>query len=279
MHLIKKLRKIKKLPEYLKDKALKFLDKYFFWPMAWIFGQELLQELTPYDVKKFEQKIRLGNLYDGGYVLPENILPLVEVVYTYGVSNFIDFEEDLIRRVNIPIRLYDHTVNNLPVKNKNFFFKKEGIAEKKHDGFDTFENHLKENGDMAKKIFLKIDIEGTEWKIMPDIISKFFDNIIAIILEIHSLGQKRNFKKYVKVLNKINSKFTLVHIHGNNCCGTINLKNKKLPRICELTFLNNNFVKEKSVINYVLPSKIDYPNIKGREDIKLDFWQDKYYGK
>ncbi|MCX6722546.1 MAG: WecB/TagA/CpsF family glycosyltransferase, partial [Candidatus Staskawiczbacteria bacterium] len=122
---------------------LMFIEKFCLFPIGIIMGNKLLEQLIPYDVEGFEEKIRLGNLSDGGYVIPSKILSLIEVEYCYGVADYIDFEEDLMKSFDVPIRFYDHTIKSLPIKNKNFFFKKQGIAAKKYGDFDTFYNHLR----------------------------------------------------------------------------------------------------------------------------------------
>jgi len=154
-----------------------------------LFWQELLKQLIPYDVKGFGEKIRLGNQGDGGYVLPKEIIPFIDVLYTYGVGNDISFEKDMITYKDIPVRFYDHTVIGLPEKNEKFIFKREGIAGSKYGSFDTFENHLQEHGDKKRKILLKMDIEGSEWETLAPIIDGFHRNIVAIVVEIHGLDE------------------------------------------------------------------------------------------
>jgi len=192
-----------------------------------LFWEKLLKHLTPYDVQGFGEKIRLGNLGDGGYLIPKEIFPFVDVLYTYGVEKDISFEKDIITHKDVPVRLYDHTIARLPERNKNFFFKKQGIASRKYGSFDTFENHLEENGDKQKKIILKMDIEGNEWETIGPIINKFYSNINMIVLEIHGLDEVGSFPKYIKVLKEINSKFAIVHIHGNNFGGVVQYGNRK----------------------------------------------------
>lgn len=237
-----------------------------------LWWQKLLKQLTPYDVKGFEEKIRLGNLGDGGYVLSRNIIPFVDVVYTYGVGGDISFEKDLMQHKDIPVRFYDHTVGGLAEQHDKFFFKQQGIASRKYGSFDTFQNHLQENGDARKNIFLKMDIEGNEWGTIDRIVGKFYRNITAIILEIHDLDQIKKYPLYVRVLKKINSKFTLVHIHGNNYGGVVRIGKDVIPATCEMTFISNILVTQKWIMRSALPTKLDCPNCSKRGDVPLDFW-------
>ncbi|MCX6722925.1 MAG: hypothetical protein NT094_02535, partial [Candidatus Staskawiczbacteria bacterium] len=129
------------------------------------------------------------------------------------------------------------------------------------------------NNDVGKKILLKMDIESAEWKVLDEIIEESSENVVAIILEIHRLYRYEKIINYVKVLKNINSKFTLVHLHGNNYGDRFIYGNARLPSVLELTLINNNLVKEKSVMTRSLPSEKDYPNINGKEDVILNFWK------
>lgn len=252
---------------------LLFFEKNILFPIGIFIGPKLLEQLTPYDAKGFEKKIRLGNLGDGGYVVPYEILYLIDAAYSYGVENNVNFEKDLIKIKDIPVRLYDYSIDDLPEKNKNFFFKKEGVATKKKRVFDTFENHLKENNETGKKVLLKLDIEGAEWEVLNKILGGPSENIVAIVLELHRLQRYEKMIRYIKILKKINSKFTLVHLHGNNNSKLFVFGNKKIPSTLELTFINNNLINEKTVMVSSLPSEQDYPNLPWKKDIPLDFWK------
>lgn len=263
---------------WLPSKKAFLVFGYFFWRFIRTsdgipYGKELRRQLTPYDVSLFKEKMRLGSLSDGGYVVPVGILPLFDAVYTYGVGYNISFESDLVKRRPVPVKFYDHTVKKLPIENKNFFFKAQGISDHKYDAFDTFGNHLVENRDISKKIFLKMDIEGDEWGVIGGIVETHHKNIVAIVLEIHWLDEFVDAKRYIDVLKKINSRFTLVHIHGNNNCPILDICGKAVPSVCELTFINTDLVDSKSIMSVPLPSELDYPVIPSLKDVELDFWK------
>ena len=263
----------------LKDAQWSFVHKDL--PKAWdqvarlavpFYGRDLLRQLTPYAVPGFEDMVRLGKPSDGGYVLPKAILPLIEAVYTYGVAGDISFEEDLARHVSVPMRLYDHTVDALPASHEGFTFKKQGIAASQHGAFDTLSHHLAENGDMDKQILLKVDIEGYEWDIIPGIVEAEAGHIAAIVLEAHEFDRYAYLPSFRHILTQLNSRFTLVHIHGNNTCGTVRISGKDVPVLCELTLINNRLVGGKKPLREPLPSAIDVPNQAHLKDIPLDFW-------
>jgi hypothetical protein len=69
-----------------------------------------------------------------------------------------------------------------------------------------------------------------------------------------------------------------VHIHGNNWSGfaessIVKIKNKKIPNVCEITFINNALAKNKIIMSRDLPSIGDYPNAPQRKDILLNYWK------
>ncbi|MCX6723656.1 MAG: WecB/TagA/CpsF family glycosyltransferase [Candidatus Staskawiczbacteria bacterium] len=262
-----------RLSRSIARKILLFTEKNILFPIGILIGPKLLEQLTPYDVKGFEDKVRLGNLCDGGYLLPSKALPLIDVAYSYGVGGDVSFEEDLTKHTNARVMLYDHTEDKLPVENKNFIFKKQGIARKKHGSFNTFRNDLEENGDASKKVILKLDVEGCEWKILDGIINESSKNIVAIVLEIHQLYRYEKILSYIKILKNVNSKFTLAHIHGNNNSESFVFGKNNIPSALELTFINSGLVQDKSIMVNSLPSEKDYPNIKGKNDVVLDFWK------
>lgn len=257
---------------YIPRVIRKTAKKIIYFPFEFLYGNELIKRLTPYSVRGFEEKMRVGPHGDGGYIIPVNIVKLIDVVYSYGVGKNISFEKNLSLLKELIFRFYDAAVDNLPYRQGNFFFKKENIGRKKHGIFGTFQGHLIENGDFEKRILLKMDIEGDEWKVIRSILNGNYKNISAIILELHHLGRYEKLAFYNRILKSINSKFTLVHIHANNFESVFNIKGKILPMASELTLINNNLVTQKSILNSGLPSVHDFPNDAEREDIRLDFW-------
>ena len=89
-----------------------------------------LKELKPYDLPS-SKRIRFGPSQDGGYVLLDKELENIEVLYSYGVGTNSDFELMFCEKYKAIARLYDHTVDTIPV-NKDFFTsKKRALAQKK----------------------------------------------------------------------------------------------------------------------------------------------------
>ena len=92
-------------------------------------------------------------------------------------------------------------------------------------------------------IFLKLDIEGSEWEMISDIL-KISRYLSGIALEVHNLD--KNGEKLNELIIRLNhSGLYLIHVHPNNsggfCTGT------KFPRLLELTFLNSNLFSEEEI--------------------------------
>lgn len=117
-------------------------------------------------------------------------------------------------------------------------------------------------------VFLKMDIEGGEYDLVPDII-KQHDRIRCIAAEFHWLDKRtEDFNQAIRLLSQ---HFTLIHIHANNI-GPYDHAND-FPITVEITWINNSVLEEKLV-----PSTLDYPregldipNTVTKPDYKLHF--------
>ena len=89
-------------------------------------------------------------------------------------------------------------------------------------------NNITENLD---KIFIKIDIEGSEYRIIEDLL-KIEDKLVGLVIEFHNIDL--HMDKIEKFINT--TKLELIHIHPNNYCGLDRFNN---PITIELSFEKN----------------------------------------
>lgn len=92
-------------------------------------------------------------------------------------------------------------------------------------------------------VFLKLDIEGSEYDIIDDIVlySRFFS---GIALEVHDLDvRSHDFSALMKSL--LAAGFIVAHCHPNNAGGVILGTN--LPRLLEITLINRQLVCADSI--------------------------------
>jgi hypothetical protein len=196
-------------------------------------SEELIPLLVPKMIKRegipLYTKVRVGNPYDGGYVIPRELINQVDTLYSYGINNDMSFDEHFLSLRDEPllIHMYDHTIEKLPKEDISscFLFHREGISTERGNHLDTFENQVCANGDEEKAIFLKMDIEGSEWDVLPQILkSSLKERILCITLEIHWLQDRSRHSHYLDVLKLLDESFVLLHIHGNNCAPTFGTK-------------------------------------------------------
>ena len=123
-----------------------------------------------------------------------------------------------------------------------------------------------EECDSKHEIFLKIDIEGDEYKIIEDVY-RHSDKIDLLIIEFHQTERMQiEFSTAISVLKEF---FHLVHIHGNNFDY---VSTNGIPNVIECTFANRNIFmgNYEKIRNLPIP-KIDYPCNPGKLDINLSF--------
>jgi hypothetical protein len=116
-------------------------------------------------------------------------------------------------------------------------------------------------------VFIKMDIEGDEYKALPHL-APYFDKINGLAIEFHGLNSPEKFEDITELL--LNS-YYVAHIHANNSCGHI--INSTLPMLLEITFMHKNMLPgnvRPSTAKYPVKG-LDFPNTKTLDDIVLDF--------
>lgn len=230
----------------------------------------LKKELIPYSIPF--KKYRFGNKKDGGYILFDKNLNNITHLLSYGINDDVSFDLDFIQKSSANVLMYDHTINDLPVKNSRFIFVKE--AGNTHNMIKHI-NSLEINN---RNLILKMDIEGSEWDILDEIDNSILENFEQMVIEFHNLEYLQNDvfgcfnntnEKMIRVFKKINNIFYLGHIHGNNCGGI-----KDIPNTIECTYIRRDLIDNTpdiENISYPL-NNIDYPNNPNWSDYVLNWW-------
>lgn len=246
--------------------------------------------------------IRLGNNNDGGYVVEKNSITNSELLLSFGLSDDWSFESDFSKFGNKTIYSYDYSVNarfwivrliknlisifilrDVRINFKNFFSYfgyRSFFDNKKNFHIKKFifplsmkKNVLKKNDttdineilkDIDKKVFLKIDIEGAEYRILDQIINNE-KKIKGLVVEFHDFDLNQNIvKSFIESL-----KLKLVHIHVNNY-GTID--SDGTPSTVELSFTSREFLVNSIMNDKTYPVKnLDKPCNKNDIDHKITF--------
>lgn len=231
--------------------------------------ENLILYQSPYPKK------RLGKYNDGGYVI--SLLPgEYDALLSGGIGNDISFERHLIHLYpNLKCNAFDGTIVPFLKHFKNITFHRKNLANYNSDSTTNLLEYMKD----YKDIFLKMDIEGHEFRILPVILdSGYISKVKQLVIEIHSPGDIRLYPDYFKGLSdiddtqmfslfkRLNETHTLVHFHANNGCKMQVVEGINLPHVFELTYIRNDFVSEKIKNTEPLPTPLDMKNIADKPD-------------
>ena len=237
-----------------------------------------------FSFKSAEDLTRIGKKNDGGYLISKNDMNKSDILISLGIFDDISFEQEFIKNKDIDLMAYDGSLNikfwlkrilveffknpfNLYAPkiffSFNNFFKGKRKLIKKFVGLNTIDVNFCTLSSILdkldhKNIFLKIDIEGYEYRLLDTLILNQ-DRICGLVIEFHDCDI--HLKKIESFLEDFELK--LVHIHGNNF--TPIRSSDKLPLTLELTF--SKYCKQEN--RCLLPHKKDMPNNKDKAEIEL----------
>ena len=244
--------------------------------------------------KKFKPKgnydlVRLGKLNDSGYLVDKRDVNDANILISLGVCHAWSFEESFLKLNSVPIEAYDGTtglfklfkmtINALITFQRQLFFQsliaffgysrffsgstrhhEVMVGFDKSPTFTSLDSIFKSVVKTNQKVFLKIDIEGWEYRLLDDII-KHSKNICGLAIEFHELDI------HIEKVEQFISDFPLeiAHVHCNNYALTTP---EELPLVIEATFSSQSLLNNSEV---VFPNPLDSSNDKYKEDYKIDF--------
>lgn len=256
----------------------------------------MIEQLKLYDSKL--QKVRLGNPYDGGYIVALQALCRSSCLFSYGVNHDISFEIDYIEATNKKAFCFDHTTSfEVPIQFENkIILMREGLSAFKEEKTDNFLNHYTKyaenfwdnfSNEFSEKVLLKMDVEGCEYDFFKNVDMQALANVTTgMMIEFHWIYDERNRNSFFECLSKINQHFYLCHLHGNNNAemikyferipaATLNesyIEQFLIPGDLELTFINKELLKEAKQDSKKYPcSFLDRRNHVGKEECDLSF--------
>ena len=251
----------------------------------WIENTSSKSDLEDF-ISRFKEKyiscqlIRVGGERDGGYLVP-NILKDISYCYSPGVSFTASFEKELSDKYNIKSFMADASVDKAPISDPNFQFLPKYLGVSTDDKFITLSDWINlTSGSNTNGKLLQMDIECSEYDVLIFEDVKTLSSFSTMIIEFHLLQHlfKKDFLRMVSsIFEKIYKHFSICHVHPNNCCGIAELDGIKVPRVMEITFIRNDYIKKCSNNQDIfLPNKLDRKNLEDREDIIMpEMWWKK----
>lgn len=237
-----------------------------------------------FDLHKTYNLIRIGRDNDGGYLVEKSSILNAKHLVSMGLNDDWSFEKHFVSLNKVGVHVYDHTVDN---SFWTSYYKKLFSEFRQKFQLDLFKQsfiyfqyllffkdkiHYKEcigKGTSLKKalsrinlfpVFLKIDIEGSEYSILEELVLNS-NKICGLVIEFHNLDFFLD-----KILEfTTNFDLQLVHIHGNNFGGKALLG---YPLVLEMTFSKNPI--PLSNLEPDLPHLLDMPNRVGFSDLDLN---------
>lgn len=204
----------------------------------------LIRNLSPMS-DEGQKLIRLGPKGDGGYLIP-NDLAGIEACFSPGVSSVSGFEKDCAN-LGMKVFLADKSVERPAESHKLFHFTKKYVGATTNDDYMTIDNWVKSSlPESQSDLLLQIDVEGAEYEAFLCMSDSLLRRCRIIVAEFHFLDQLWGRPFFIiasRVFDKILQTHTCVHIHPNNCCGSVQKDELEIPRIAEFTFLRSDRIK------------------------------------
>ena len=242
---------------------------------------------------------RIGSPNDGGYVVPLAAIFQADGLLSLGVSDDWSFDKEF-KEINpaTVIHAYDHTISSGVFFSRflksllKFLLASSTLANTKH-ALETFlaypqffngtiAHHFREaigskknaNATDVKKaisrlgkekLFIKCDIEGSEYEIIEDVL-EFQSRIVCLTIEFHHLGTRR--EEFMNAIRKLQSFLTIVHVHGNNWGS---LTSDGFPEVIELTMVRSDIFLQYQAPHSNSASVFDAPNNPLEREYRLNW--------
>jgi hypothetical protein len=221
--------------------------------------------------------IRIGGSHDGGYLVPDD-LEGVSACFSPGVADSASFELGL---ANLGIRSHmaDYSVEQAPVTGDLFTFEKLFLATHNEQGeFIRLDDWVSSKSLPSEDLILQMDIEGDEWPVLADASSLVLERFRIIVLELHGLEtlltDRLGLRIFESVMRKLNSNFSVVHVHANNFGRELNYLGVQIPQVIEMTLIRRNRMRPgQTLYGPEIPHPLDAPCNAGRPELDLaDEW-------
>jgi len=224
-----------------------------------------MQHLKTY--QPIQPKLRLGRNEDGGYVICDGLA--YGALISCGICDEVSFEVGfLARHPGIPAFGFDGTVAKPSSFPDGIEFNNVNIAPYCGPGTTDLKYLLERYND----VFMKMDIEGHEWRWLLCLEKKHMLAMKQVVLEVHGLwddGWHATVGEKEAALEKLADTHWLVHVHANN---NGRMGSRGCPYVLELTYVRKDVgMAGPNRTPFPIPG-LDYVNNKDLPDIAIGSW-------
>ncbi len=249
--------------------------------------------------------VRIGSVYDGGYVIAAHVLAETKAILTFGLGLNWDFEREMDALPPVKtIHCYDHTVSYDAIRKEYAisllkYFNKKTKRRRKIELFKDYRDFFRTSkriqhfekevctitGDKKstvnsafgfianpKHVFLKCDIEGAEYNVSDQIVENA-SKCCGIVIEFHDLHNREN--DFESIMQGLMETHLVDHIHVNTHC---ELSESGLPSVVEVSMsrkvrnLHQSEIGELSgLAQSLVGTSLDFPNHPDHADIQLTY--------
>lgn len=225
--------------------------------------------------------IRIGGEGDGAYLVPDD-LGSIDACFSPGISNLINFEQELADRYSITSYMCDASVNasQLEVNRTFHHFVPMWIGGYDGENTQTLDSWVAQSDHSeSTNLLLQMDIEGAEYVSLLAASDSVLARFRVIVIEFHWLGKLQSSRflntRFMPTLQKLARYFDCVHAHANNCCGTTLIAGIDVPNVIEITYLRKDC--NAPIHKPILPHPLDILNVLSKPAVLLgNPWTKQY---
>ena len=244
--------------------------------------------------------MRLGSDHDGGYVVARHAVERSTHLLSFGLEANWKFEADYLELKRnhadcTGIDAYDPTVTSWLLLKRTVRHVGRMLRRKRLGHSETWSSyrrlfrstcvthHLKWIGrasslntvdfktcladvPSAARVFLKMDIEGSEYEILDQIVESSH-RLSGIAMELHSFNNAH--RDHADLFDELHRRFQVAHVHVNNSGP---LDPSGCPTTVELSYINNRLVQAvPEGPCWRAGSELDQPNCRHLPDYQIQF--------
>ena len=196
---------------------------------------------------------RFGRAHDGGYVVAlTSTVP--DFLLSGGIENDCSFELDALRWYQgLVCDAYD-PASGPAGEHSRYRFYRDRVPPLTEYGFS--------------QMLVKLDIEGDEWPWLARLLPRERGQIAQLVVELHTPhGPRWDWD----ALARLAETHALIHAHGNNMDGIVEVDGVRVPGTLETTWLRRDLAGELELSSEPIPGPWDMPNDPNKPDHVVDW--------